>query len=157
MSSAFAYRSSIFHAEAVPVPRIAEAYGTPFYCYARAELHRAYDDLASALQECGALICFAVKANGNLSIIRSFAERGAGADVVSVGELHRALAAGVPPEKIIFSGVGKTRAEIDAALVEPQTDKGHFGDALALRDLALVMREDVVLAAGVQIQGISEQ
>ena len=116
MSKIFAYRDGVLHAESVPVTRLAEAWPTPFYCYSRAGLRAAYGALAGALQEFNPRICFAVKANGNLAVIRTFAELGAGADVVSVGEMRRALAGGVAADKIIFSGVGKTHDEITAAV-----------------------------------------
>lgn len=111
-----AYRDGELHVEDVAVARIAAAVGTPFYCYAAATLRRNFDALALALSQLPATICYALKANSNLAVIRVFAQRGAGADVVSEGELRRALAAGVPADKIVFSGVGKTEAEIAFAL-----------------------------------------
>lgn len=116
MSEEFSYRDGALFAENVPVARLVEAIPTPFYCYSRAGLTTAYNALAGALQEFSPRICYAVKANGNLTVIRTLAQLGAGADVVSVGEMRRALAGGVAPDKIIFSGVGKTRAEIVAAV-----------------------------------------
>jgi diaminopimelate decarboxylase len=115
MSAHFVYKNGVLCAEAVPLAAMATAYGTPFYCYSSAALRQNYEELASALADMQPLICFAVKANGNVSVIGSFAALGAGADVVSVGEMRRALAAGVPADKIIFSGVGKTHDEILAA------------------------------------------
>ncbi len=112
----FHYHHGQLHAEDVPLARIAEQVGTPFYCYSTATLTRHYTVFRDALAGLDATICFAVKANGNLAVIRTLAALGAGADVVSGGELRRALAAGVAPEKIVFSGVGKTRAELDLAL-----------------------------------------
>jgi diaminopimelate decarboxylase len=100
----------------VPVARVAEAVGTPFYLYSAASLSARYRAFAEAFAPASPLICYAVKANSNLAVLRLFARLGAGADVVSEGELRRALAAGFPPQRIIFSGVGKTRAELDAAL-----------------------------------------
>ncbi len=114
--SAFSYRNGVLSAEAVPLSDIAAAVGTPFYCYATAALEAQYLSLRAALAEFDPLICFAVKANSNQAVIRTFGDLGAGADVVSEGELRRALAAGIPPERIIFSGVGKTAAEMRAAL-----------------------------------------
>lgn len=111
----FTLRGGLLHAEDVPVARIAAAYGTPFYCYSKAALTAAYQDFAAAFRDMPALICFAVKANGNLNVIGCLGALGAGADVVSGGELQRALAAGVDAGKIIFSGVGKTQDEILAA------------------------------------------
>jgi diaminopimelate decarboxylase len=113
---AFAYRDGILHAEDVPLTRVADAAGTPVYCYSSRALVDAYGRFAAALQGLRATVCFALKANSNLAVVRTFASLGAGADVVSEGELRRALAAGVAPEKIVFSGVGKTRAEMAFAL-----------------------------------------
>ena len=102
-------------AEDVPLDRLAAEVGTPFYCYSTATLTRHYRVFAAALPE-GALIAFSVKANGNLAVLKTLAQLGAGADVVSAGELKRALAAGIPAERIVFSGVGKTREEMRLAL-----------------------------------------
>lgn len=112
----FAYRDGAMYAEGVAVARLAEQVGTPFYCYSAAMLRAAYAELAQALDGLDAEICYAVKANSNQAVISLFASLGAGADIVSEGELRRALAAGVPAEKIVFSGVGKTRDEIATAL-----------------------------------------
>jgi diaminopimelate decarboxylase len=114
--SAFSYRNGILHAEDVPLQRIADSVGTPVYCYSSRALTEAYDRFLAALGGLRATICFALKANSNLAVVRTFARRGAGADVVSEGELRRALAAGVPPHRIVFSGVGKTRGEMAFAL-----------------------------------------
>lgn len=112
----FAYRDGVLFAEGVAIPDLAERIGTPFYCYSTAGLRSAYGDFAEAVDGLGADICYAVKANGNQAVISLFAALGAGADVVSEGELRRALAAGVDPARIVFSGVGKTRSEIAAAI-----------------------------------------
>jgi diaminopimelate decarboxylase len=112
----FSYRAGELHAEHVPLARIAEAVGTPVYCYSSAAIERRYRDFAAAFAGEGAQICYALKANSNLAVIRLLARLGAGADVVSEGELRRALAAGVPAERIVFSGVGKTAAEMTFAL-----------------------------------------
>jgi len=112
----FEYRNGELFAEDVPLSRIAAAVGTPFYCYSTATLTRHYKVFAEALGDMNPMICYAVKANGNLAVIRTLADLGAGADVVSEGELRRALAAGVPPERIIFSGVGKSPAELASAV-----------------------------------------
>lgn len=114
--SAFAYRDGQLHAEAVPLDRIAEAVGTPFYCYASAAVEEAYGAYAAALDGLDATICYALKANANLSVVRTLARLGAGADVVSEGELRCALAAEIPPGKIVFAGVGKTAGEMAAGL-----------------------------------------
>lgn len=111
----FTYINGVLHAEDVPIPEIAKAVGTPFYCYSTATLERHYRVFEAAMPA-GTLIAYAVKANGNLSVIRTLARLGAGADIVSGGELKRVRAAGVPASKIVFSGVGKKRDEIAAAL-----------------------------------------
>lgn len=116
MSDIFRYRGGELYAEEVPVSRIAAAVGTPFYLYSAAGFTAQYRRFADAFAPEQPLICYAVKANSNLAVLHHFARLGAGADVVSEGELRRALAAGVPPERIIFSGVGKTAAEMNAAL-----------------------------------------
>jgi diaminopimelate decarboxylase len=114
----FAYRDGVLHAEAVNLAAIAEAVGTPFYCYSTATLERHYRVFAGAFADVRALVCYAMKANSNQSVIRTLARLGAGADVVSEGELKRARAAGVPPEKIMFSGIGKTARELAHAVDE---------------------------------------
>src|SRR6476646_2993364 len=112
----FAYRNGVLHAEAVDLVELATAVGTPFYCYSTATLQRHYQVFAEAFADVPALICYAMKANSNQAVVATLAKLGAGADVVSGGELKRALAAGVPPDRIMFSGVGKTAAELAAAL-----------------------------------------
>jgi diaminopimelate decarboxylase len=112
----FPYREGELFAEAVPVARIADAVGTPFYLYSAAALSARYRAFAEAFEPVRPLICYAVKANSNLAVLRVFARLGAGADVVSEGELRRALLAGIPPQRIVFSGVGKTGDELAAAL-----------------------------------------
>jgi diaminopimelate decarboxylase len=112
----FDYRNGVLHAEAVNLIELAEAVGTPFYCYSTATLERHYRVFTDAFAGEKALVCYAMKANSNQSVLRTLAKLGAGADVVSGGELKRALAAGIPPEKILFSGIGKTEAELRAAL-----------------------------------------
>ena len=112
----FDYRNGVLHAEAVNLVDLAQAVGTPFYCYSTATLTRHYKVFAGAFADVRALVCYAMKANSNQAVIKTLADLGAGADVVSGGELKRALAAGIPPEKILFSGIGKTEAELRAAL-----------------------------------------
>jgi diaminopimelate decarboxylase len=112
----FDYRNGVLHAEAVNLMELAEAVGTPFYCYSTATLERHYRVFSEAFAGEKALICYALKANSNQAVLRTLAKLGAGADVVSGGELKRALAAGIAPERIVFSGVGKTEAELRAAL-----------------------------------------
>ena len=114
----FQYRDGVLHAEAVNLTALAETVGTPFYCYSTATLERHYRVFADAFAGVNTLVCYAMKANSNQSVLRTLAKLGAGADVVSGGELKRALAAGIPPEKIVFSGVGKTEAELRQALAE---------------------------------------
>lgn len=112
----FDYRDGVLHAEDVPLPEIAAAVGTPFYCYSTATLSRHYRVFAAAFAGLDALVCYAMKANSNQAVLKTLAKLGSGADVVSEGELRRALAAGIPAEKIMFSGVGKTAREMDFAL-----------------------------------------
>ena len=116
MSKFFSHRGGQLHAEGVPIAQIAAAVGTPFYVYSAAAFTALYHRFAEAFADQRPLICYAVKANSNLAVLRLFANLGAGADVVSEGELRRALAAGVPPQRIVFSGVGKTAEEMAAAL-----------------------------------------
>lgn len=122
-------------AEGVPVRHLAEKFGTPLYVYSRGHLLGQYRALADALAEVDPLICYAVKANSNAAVIALFAGEGAGADVVSGGELYRARQAGMPADRIVFAGVGKTEAEIEYALregilyftveSEPELDRIH--------------------------------
>lgn len=112
----FDYRDGVLHAENVSVTDIARAVGTPFYCYSTATLERHFRVFSQAFEGTDALVCYAMKANSNQAVLKTLAAVGAGADVVSGGELRRALAAGIPAEKIMFSGVGKTAEEMDLAL-----------------------------------------
>jgi diaminopimelate decarboxylase len=114
----FAYRRGVLHAEDVPLPEIAGAVGTPFYCYSNATIERHFEVFRTAFADQNALVCYAMKANSNQAVLATLARLGAGMDVVSEGELRRARAVGVPGEKIIFSGVGKTRAEMNLGLDE---------------------------------------
>ncbi|MCE3248872.1 MAG: lysA, partial [Geminicoccaceae bacterium] len=116
MSVAFGYRDGQLHAEAVPLATIAAVVGTPAYVYASAGMRSQVRRFFAAFAGQQVMLCYAVKANANLAVIRTLAEEGAGADVVSAGELERALAAGVPPRRIVFSGVGKSRDEMILAL-----------------------------------------
>jgi diaminopimelate decarboxylase len=111
----FQYKDGELCAETVRLNALAAEVGTPFYCYSAATLERHYKVFAAALPP-DSLIAFSVKANGNLAVLKTLARLGAGADVVSGGELAKALAAGIPAERIVFSGVGKTRAEMHQAL-----------------------------------------
>lgn len=112
----FGYIDGVLHAENVPVPEIAKAVGTPFYVYSTATLERHYKVFSGAFADVDAMVCYAMKANSNQAVLKTLAKLGAGIDVVSGGELRRALAAGVPASRIMFSGVGKTVAEMDYAL-----------------------------------------
>ena len=112
----FAYRNRVLHAEEVDLTALADAVGTPFYCYSTATLERHYRVFAQAFADVDALVCYAMKANSNQAVIATLARLGAGADVVSGGELLRARGAGIPPEKIMFSGVGKTEDELALAV-----------------------------------------
>ena len=112
----FLYRDGTLHAEDVPLPEIAEAVGTPFYVYSTATLTRHYQLFKDALDGVPNMVCYAMKANSNQAVLKVLADLGAGMDVVSGGEYARAKAAGVPGDRIVFSGVGKTREEIRAAL-----------------------------------------
>jgi len=114
----FAYRDGVLHAEAVNLDTLAAAVGTPFYCYSTATLTRHYQVFAGAFADVPALVCYAMKANSNQAVVRTLARLGAGADVVSGGELKRARTAGIPADKIMFSGIGKTEAELALAVDE---------------------------------------
>jgi diaminopimelate decarboxylase len=112
----FDYRNGVLFAEDVDLTAPAERVGTPFYCYSTATLERHYRVFADAFAGTPALVCYALKANSNQAVVATLARMGAGADIVSGGELTRALKAGVPADKIVFSGIGKTREEMAAAL-----------------------------------------
>ncbi|HYF52864.1 MAG TPA: diaminopimelate decarboxylase [Salinarimonas sp.] len=112
----FSCRDGVMHAEDVALTDLADAVGTPFYCYATATLVRHYRVFAGAFAGVDALVCYAMKANSNQAVLATLAREGAGMDIVSGGELRRALAAGVPGERIVFSGVAKTREEMAQAL-----------------------------------------
>jgi diaminopimelate decarboxylase len=114
----FAYRDGVLHAEAVNLDTLAAAVGTPFYCYSTATLTRHYQVFAGAFADVRALVCYAMKANSNQAVVRTLAKLGAGADVVSGGELQRARLAGISPDKIMFSGIGKTASELALAVDE---------------------------------------
>jgi diaminopimelate decarboxylase len=138
----FSYRHGVLSAEGVSLETLAREVGTPFYCYSSATLARHYKVFAEALPK-DALVAFSVKANGNLGVLKTLARLGAGADVVSGGELSKARAAGIPAEKIVFSGVGKTRAEMRLALSEGiyQFNVESEPELEALNDVALEMNK----------------
>ena len=114
--NAFAYRDGVLQAEMVSLIDIAARFGTPCWVYSRAALETALDEFQQELRGFDSLVCYAVKANSNLAVLDVFARRGAGFDIVSGGELQRVLAAGANPRQIVFSGVGKTAAEMELAL-----------------------------------------
>jgi diaminopimelate decarboxylase len=114
----FAYRDGVLSAEAVRLDALAASIGTPFYCYSTATLERHYKVFAGAFADVDALVCYAMKANSNQAVIATLARLGAGADVVSGGELMRARLAGVSRDKIMFSGIGKTAQELALAVEE---------------------------------------
>ncbi|MGE0054257.1 MAG: diaminopimelate decarboxylase [Hyphomicrobium sp.] len=144
----FHYKNGILHAEDVSLADIAQAVGTPFYCYSTATLERHYEVLAKSFAGQNALICFAVKANSNQAVLATMARLGAGMDVVSEGELRRARAAGVPASKIIFAGVGKTRGEMAYALEEQILgfNVESEPELLALSEVAHAMRKTARIA-----------
>jgi diaminopimelate decarboxylase len=112
----FDYKGGVLHAEGVDLRLLAEEVGTPFYCYSSATLERHYRVFADAFADRDALVCYAMKANSNQAVVKTLGDLGAGVDIVSEGELRRALHAGLPGERIVFSGVGKTREEMALAL-----------------------------------------
>lgn len=116
MSEFFNYRDGVLYAEEVPVPLLAENFGTPAYVYSRAALEQHWRAFDSAFADCSHLVCYAVKANSSLAILNVLARLGSGFDIVSVGELERVLAAGGDPHKVVFSGVGKRVDELRRAL-----------------------------------------
>ncbi len=144
----FNYKNDVLHCEDVPIPEIAAAVGTPFYCYSAATLRRHFQvfDGAFSLPH---LTCFAVKACSNIAILRLFARLGGGMDIVSGGELHRALAAGVPAARIVYSGVGKTRRELrealEAGILQFNVESAQELETLAQEAKALDVRAPVAL------------
>ncbi|MEM0899467.1 MAG: diaminopimelate decarboxylase [Pseudomonadota bacterium] len=114
--SHFRYIDGVMHADAVPLTAIACEVGTPFYCYSVTAFEEQFKQFSNAFSDTDSLVCYAMKANSNQAVLKTLAALGSGADVVSLGELKRAIAAGIPASRIVFSGVGKTDAEIDYAL-----------------------------------------
>src|ERR1700752_3465897 len=112
----FAYRDRVLYAEAVNLAELADIVGTAFYCYSSATIERHYNIFAAAFAGFDAIVCYALKANSNQAVVTTLARLGAGADVVSEGELLRSRAAGIPPQRIVFSGVGKTAHELALAI-----------------------------------------
>jgi diaminopimelate decarboxylase len=134
----FPYIDGELHVEQVPVRRMAEAVGTPFYCYSTAALTDNYQAYVKTLGALGVGIFYSLKANSNQAVIRTLGQLGAGADVVSVGEMHRALKAGIPADRIVFAGVGKTIPEMEAALKAGihQFNVESFGELEILSEVA---------------------
>jgi diaminopimelate decarboxylase len=122
MAREFQRRDGVLHCEGIPVPDLVAKFGTPLYVYSRSAIEHRYRELADALAGVPLLIAYSVKANGNLEVLRTLAALGGGADIVSAGELYRARLAGIPADRIVFSGVGKTVTELAAAL-----DEGIYG------------------------------
>jgi diaminopimelate decarboxylase len=112
----FDYKDGVLHAEGVSIPDIAKAVGTPFYCYSTATIERHFKVFSAAFADMDTLVAYALKANSNQAVLKTLARLGSGADVVSEGEMRRALAAGIPANRIVFSGVGKKPGEMDFAL-----------------------------------------
>lgn len=112
----FAYKNGDMHAEGVALKAIAQQVGTPFYCYSAGALRAAFREFADGMKGLNASLCYALKANSNLAVVKLFGDLGAGADIVSVGEMQRALAAGIPARRVVYSGVGKKASELAAAL-----------------------------------------
>jgi diaminopimelate decarboxylase len=136
----FALRDGVLHAEDIPLPRIAEEVGTPVYVYSRAMLEAHAQEFRAALKDVPKKhLAFAIKSNPNLGVLRVLARQGYGADVVSGGELERAIAAGMAPDDIVFSGVGKTRAELALGLDRGigQFNIEHEAEGVALAEIAL--------------------
>ncbi|MDH3738010.1 MAG: diaminopimelate decarboxylase [Alphaproteobacteria bacterium] len=146
--TAFTYENSELFVEGVALSAIAEDVGTPVYIYSAAAMTTAYQGFVEALAGLRAQVCYAMKANGNLAVLRTFAELGAGADVVSDGELARALAAGIPASRIVYSGVGKTREEmaagIDAGILQFNVES--LPELAALSEVAVSKNRDVEIA-----------
>lgn len=146
--SHFHYENGEFYAEGVPVSRIAASVGTPFYCYSTSKLSENFRNFDAALGGLNAKLYFSCKANSNQAVIKTLAGLGAGADVVSVGEMYRALKAGIPAGEIIFAGVGKTRTEMAEALKAGiyQFNVESPGELRALNDVALSLAKRAPVA-----------
>lgn len=142
----FHYKGGVYHAEDVPLDALAREVGTPFYCYSTATLKRHYQVFSGHFP--GAKICYAVKANDNLAVVKTLAALGSGADVVSGGEIRIVLAAGVAPQDIVFSGVGKTREEMAFALDKDifQFNVESEPELMLLNEVALAKRKKARIA-----------
>lgn len=148
MADHFLYKNGVLHAEDVSIPALAKEVGTPFYCYSSATLERHYQVFTTPLDGVDHKVCFAVKSNSNLAVLKTLASCGAGADVVSEGEIRRALAAGIVPGNIVFSGVGKTRQEMRYALEHKifQFNVESEPELLALNEAATSMGTQAPIA-----------
>lgn len=146
--SGFTYLDGQLHADQVPLAEIAKAVGTPAYVYAGAVMRARLRQFLDAFADRRVMVCYALKANSNLAVIRTLAEAGAGADIVSGGELQRALAAGVPPQRIVFSGVGKSREEMAQALDAgiAQFNVESVPELIALGEVAAARRTSAPVA-----------
>jgi diaminopimelate decarboxylase len=142
VSAGFVYRDGQLHADRVSLAEIAEAVGTPTYVYAGAVMRERLRHFLAAFAGQRVMVCYALKANSNLAVVRTLADGGAGADIVSGGELQRALAAGVPPQRIVFSGVGKSRDEMVQALDTgiAQFNVESVPELIALSEIAAARR-----------------
>jgi diaminopimelate decarboxylase len=142
VSAGFAYRNGRLYAEDVPLAEIAAAAGTPVYVYSAGAMRARLERFMRAFAGRSIMVCYALKANSTLAVVRTLADAGAGADIVSGGELERALAAGVSPERIVFSGVGKTRDEMAAALDAgiAQFNVESLPELVALSEVAVARR-----------------
>lgn len=144
----FTYKKGTLHVENMPLAKIADEIGTPFYCYSTATLTRHFRVFEQAMEGLRHKICFAVKSNSNLAVLKVLANAGAGADVVSEGEIRRALVAGIKPENIVFSGVGKTKKEMQFALEQNifQFNIESEAELVALNDVASRMGKRAPIA-----------
>ena len=144
----FQYKNGVLHADDVSLANIADAVGTPFYCYSETAIVGQFDAYVSAFADQDVRVCYAMKANDNLAVLRSLADRGAGVDVVSGGELKKALVAGIPADRIIFSGVGKTEDELAKALDAGimQINVESFPEMAALNTIAVARKRTAEIA-----------
>lgn len=151
----FDYRDGVLHAEGVSLEKIAAEVGTPAYVYSSATLERHFTVFSEALKPLNAHVFYAVKANGNLGVLMTLARLGAGADTVSEGEIRKALAAGIPASKIVFSGVGKTPAElafaVDAGIYQVNVESEGELEALSAIAAAKGKRQAAVLRVNPEV------
>ena len=130
----FEYIDGLMHSEDIAISDLAASVGTPFYCYSSATLSRHYQVFSDSFGDMDSMVCYSVKANSNIAVLRTLANLGSGADIVSAGELLRAMEAGIPASKIVFSGVGKTSAEMRAALGAGVLQAGELAGLLRDRE-----------------------